>query len=752
MTVSLRTIRTIRKIQSDTAVANRRTYSARASRVLVLTMIMTLSLLSGLLLSPTVSASSSKEPASVTEIQESALTLLTGQTANGQEAAIPERAIKCGTPHFQQLANTAETSGPEMRARIAEAMTRPSQEFFYDSPGGFFRIHYDTSGGNKVLNPDTDNIGSLGVAIPDGVPDYINSVADIFDSVRTIILGDPLQGNLGYPVPPVDSVYGSDLNSRYDVYVSNLGGLFFGATFPEDNAPGFFNGFPFSSYTSYILIDNDFDESSYSSVNNYVARPLDAVRVTAAHEYFHAIHFGIDKFEFEGSPSFPRQYWYEISSVAIEEYIYDEINDYYGYIYSGLGHTPFAEPHRSLQTFPTSTGSVDADFPYAMGVFGMFLTEKWGPELMRSIWLGCGRQGPDFLRAADSALLAHTTGEYNLNDAYREFGQWMFFTGNRAHLAPTGLRFDEAEAYPEIPDDQSQTSYPITISLNVQNPRPEANSNSYIFFKNVFTVTGGCFKPQIFVLPAHLSVGLIPSITIIGLPISDTAVAYVATAPYDNLVLDTTFEIPVGTFDSVMQFYIDSFICHDSIDIDTLSNLADGVVDTIRVFVSDVIPAIQLPNPTDYLDAVMMITQTAIDTGAFLDTAVSRRYQFGYTVQDSSTFSLAVEEQPYTMRAVYPNPVVAADQSSVRFSLDRPLDELPEGAITLRVTIFTENGEKVRDDLSVSGSRPSLSLDWNLQNNSGRAVASGVYIALEQIISSTGDKLTSVTSKILVIR
>ena len=79
----------------------------------------------------------------------------------------------------------------------------------------------------------------------------------------------------------------------------NLGGAFFGATFSETQVPDYFiPGNPFSSFTSYIHIDNDFAEPSYSGVNDYVARPLDAVRVTAAHEYFHAIHFGIDAFEY----------------------------------------------------------------------------------------------------------------------------------------------------------------------------------------------------------------------------------------------------------------------------------------------------------------------------------------------------------------------------------------------------------------------------------------------------------------------
>ncbi len=382
------------------------------------------------------------------------------------QAYSAERAVKCGLSlGYDQL----------LRAQTA---ARPSLPFFYDSPSGNFRIHYATAGNDAVLNPNVDAFGPLGLLGADGVPDHVNSVAEIFDSVRTVILGDTATGGLAYPVPPPDTVFNfaADTNGLYDIYLSNLGGNFFGITFSETQVADYFiSGNPFSSFTSYILIDNDYFESSYSAVNDYRARPLDAVRVTAAHEYIHAVQFGIDAFEFEGSSPNFRFYWYEISAVAMEELLYDEIDDYYAYLYQTFNATPFKQPFRSLQTF--GFFGADGDFPYAMGVFGIYLNEKFGPELTMNIWRGCGRQGPDFLRAIDSALISHTSREYNLNKAYQEFGAWMLFTGSRA---PAWARPAPRTAIINTPNSERTTEPrpplrlvpPMTTAAIASNSRP----------------------------------------------------------------------------------------------------------------------------------------------------------------------------------------------------------------------------------------------------------------------------------------
>ncbi len=72
--------------------------------------------------------------------------------------------------------------------------------------------------------------------------------------------------------------------------------------------------------------------------NNYKNFPLSElknIKVTAAHEYFHAIQFGYDGWEMP--------WLLEASAVWMEEEMYDDINDCYQYMADW-----FKQPERSL--------------------------------------------------------------------------------------------------------------------------------------------------------------------------------------------------------------------------------------------------------------------------------------------------------------------------------------------------------------------------------------------------------------------
>ena len=192
----------------------------------------------------------------------------------------------------------------------------------------------------------------------------------------------------------------------------------------------------------------------------YADRPLDAVRVTAAHEFFHAVQFGIDFTESEvygsGPTAISARYWMEMSATWMEEQLYDNINDYYNYL-------PyfFNDPRLSLQQFNSY-----ADLrPYANVVFPLFLAEQYGPGIIKSIWLRCraAGPGPQFLFVANAALDSATGGGGDWVTAFREFTLWNWFTGSRANLAPAGLGYSERQAYPAFPDSMiaSWNSYPV---------------------------------------------------------------------------------------------------------------------------------------------------------------------------------------------------------------------------------------------------------------------------------------------------
>ncbi len=713
--------------------------------------------------------------------QEEIYVRLTGVDFSGNKSTLPQKAIKCGTSlaelHFDQNPLNQNPIGPDrvspqLSSVLSSAFERATMQATYNSPDGHFKLHYNITGDSAVKNAGVDLTGPLGVGGPDGVPDFINAAGDIFDSVWTIILGPASLGspNLGYPLPPSDGIAITALNtdSLYDIYFVNFKGAFFGATKSESFVPGHYLTFPTSqSWTSYILLDNDYAEPNFSAVNDYSADPLDAVRVTAAHEFFHAIHFGIDATEFESEVGIARQFWFEMSSVSMEEYQYDDINDYYGYLFNASSRIPFNAPHMSLETF-----SFTSDFPYAMGVFPIWLTDKFGPEIVRGIWLGCGAPGPNFLTAIDSALISFTGGAYDFHRAFREYGVALALSGERAKFAPPGVGFQEAASYPTIRDTIFQrnpisgtveaiplglsvNSYPlITSNFADLIQLPQSNSNSFVFMHNVLSVEDGCFKPEILVNSNTLLAGVKPQLTMVAIPQSQFDTALIVTAQFDRVVVDTNLVIDESVLNSTLQALVDSFACHDTVRIDTLfpGSLNDSQPDTLRLRVTNIAPALVLPDPTRYSDVMLIVTQTSLNPANYENFFGPVEYPYLFILQDSSS-AILKDPQPFSLRTPYPNPSLPENSQVIFEALRDPLIvNLDE--ITFSVSIFTASGELVRDNLSeVSQSAfTQLSVTWDLTNQSGAPVVSGVYIVLEKLIDGSGQVALSEVTKVVVIR
>lgn len=373
-------------------------------------------------------------------------------------------SLKCGTPTVAAFAMGFDQFDKELISKNNLSLfVRPTEtDETYDSPGGFFKIHFTRSGSHAVYQPSTTT---------GGIPDYVLSVAQIFDSVYNHIII-----TLGYPLPPSDGGYVQGVDSLYDVYLTNLGGVVFGLTYPDSLQ---FDSVGSLRSTSFIEIDNDYQESSFSTYNSH---PLDAVRVTAAHDYFHAVHFGIDFTEMENwtSPWSQRRYWFEMSASWMEEVIYDSINDYYSYLSFF-----FNRPRESIQQF-----NGPADFhPYASIVFPIYLSEKYGVDIIKSIWLKCGSMGvgPNFLEATQIAVDSASNGTENFRSAFGEFALWNFFTGSRAASAPIGVGYSERAFYPEIPETSFTilSSYPTSLTGNSNSKSPMPNSAAYLKLENM---------------------------------------------------------------------------------------------------------------------------------------------------------------------------------------------------------------------------------------------------------------------------
>ncbi len=221
---------------------------------------------------------------------------------------------------------------------------------FLDTP--YFRIHYTLTGLHAVDDTDLD---------VNTIPDYVDLVAAVFDSVF-----EALTQSLGYTPPPGDAWVTTDNggNGLYDIYLRSIYPGYYGYT----QAEYFAQGTGDNENSSNIVETNAF--TSYMALrNSYTGFPgtfAQNIRVTAAHEFFHAIQFGYDGWE---------EIWLlEATAVWMEEVMYDNLNDCYQYMPSW-----FNSPETSLDANGTHM--------YGSYIFFRYLEENWsGRSAIRSIF------------------------------------------------------------------------------------------------------------------------------------------------------------------------------------------------------------------------------------------------------------------------------------------------------------------------------------------------------------------------------
>ena len=284
---------------------------------------------------------------------------------------------------------------------------------YYISPGGHFKVWYVTTTGDRPGAgwPELEDADS------EGVPEYVRYCAAFLDESRRVIVEE-----LGYRPPPEDFRYhdryeamGADDggDGLFDVYITDLPSQFSGYARPEGVTSG-------AKLPSYMVVENDFFE-----VRKTLEKALDLLRITVAHEYFHAVQFGYDAGE--------APFWLEQSAVWIEEQVYDEVDDYLTYLPSFSGF--LTEPWIALDVS-------DGEHEYAGVLWPLFLERRHGRDLIRDIWERA--EASPALEAIDGGLRGAGS---DLASAFQEFTTWNVFTDERAD----GNRFyEEGASYPPV--------------------------------------------------------------------------------------------------------------------------------------------------------------------------------------------------------------------------------------------------------------------------------------------------------------
>ncbi len=282
--------------------------------------------------------------------------------------------------------------------------------------------------------PDPDDLDMS------GVPDYVESVANVLDHVWA----EEVDG-LGYRAPKSDATSDNDGgNARLDVYLADIGGGGLYGYCASDDPHLEPPPYDYWDMSAFCVLDDDYDISQFGYPN-----PMHPLKVTAAHEFFHAVQFAYDIGE-DG-------WLMESTATWMEEHVYDAIDDNRQY----LATSPLAQP--SIPLDRTSGFRV-----YGTWIFWQFLTEYFGgsapdASIVRAVWRRAdGSQvGPDMYstKALASAVGARTIDgtRWRFRWAFADFGVW---NGRPATF------YDEGDAYPSAPVSRSVTLTKAAPSMN----------------------------------------------------------------------------------------------------------------------------------------------------------------------------------------------------------------------------------------------------------------------------------------------
>ncbi|MCJ7813144.1 T9SS type A sorting domain-containing protein, partial [bacterium] len=307
-------------------------------------------------------------------------------------------SIKCTFGLNCRIRERWEDFSPEQQRILEPFLYRPDLPQSYVSPLGFFKIHYTLSGWDAVSPDDLD--GS-------GVPDYVEGAAITMDHVYAVVVDQ-----LGYNPPPDDQ---NRDGSEWDIYLLNTGNSY-GETVPEmriSQNP--------DRYASYMKLDNDYSDKP--------TQGLQALQVTAAHEFFHMVQLG---YNFRSEDRFLM----EAGSTWIEDVAYDYVNDYYFYLTKF-----FSETNIPFQR-------INGWREYGLCVWFHFLVKRLEHVLedprviVRSVW----EEMVSYPAVEAIDIVLQGVG-YTFDEELALFYGWNYMTGSRAD---TSRFYPEGYAYPEI--------------------------------------------------------------------------------------------------------------------------------------------------------------------------------------------------------------------------------------------------------------------------------------------------------------
>jgi hypothetical protein len=349
------------------------------------------------------------------------------------------------TPILRDLTLRLALLSPADRAEAGGIVARPTDHLYS------WERHYKPSAGPVQSACDatrplcfhwvlaTGDAPPLGDADPaNGIPDQIDRTIETFSAVWDLEVGA-----YAYRPPLPDGTSVNDEGSPdTDIYLADIGrgGLFGYCT--TDDPHAFSASYRYFDVSAYCVVDDDFSPAQFGTRHT----SLQFLKVTAAHEFFHAIQFAYD---------WQEDLWLmEGTAMLMEDQYADGVNDNRNYLANSVLTSPAA---------PVDTG--ESGFEYGAWIYWRFLVEQFdelaNPLIIRGVWQRADGSsdrdgaGPDTVGQDQYSLQAARNAVSSRGLGFRT----LFAKFARVNRTPQRF-YQEGGSYPTAPSSASYTLGP----------------------------------------------------------------------------------------------------------------------------------------------------------------------------------------------------------------------------------------------------------------------------------------------------
>ena len=329
---------------------------------------------------------------------------------------------------------------------------------------------------------------------------------------------------LGFNTEPQDE------DGIYDIFIQDMGYLYYGLTVFDDQS-----GQP--AGPSYMKIDNEYEEEDYFTSG------INTMRLTVAHEFFHAIQRG-----YRAYPSNSTTFLYEMSSTWIEDLIVPDGNDYLNW---------------TNNYFNNPEIEIDDTDGYSIALYAHYLNEEIQSQLeidgkiIKEIWERFSIEN-NAVGSIDFVL----NNEYNIDF----IDTWIAFSTSNLYNGIFSTMDNDIYYY----TDQIHAN-PISVSPLVFNQDIEINNLTFTN-KKVRLSSYNNFNSTF--LSVSTDSDLVGNIAING---SQNKIVSLENASYLSLDSSDDFTLILGSYNNnVANIFIDSDnYAHGDINQDLIINILD---------------------------------------------------------------------------------------------------------------------------------------------------------------------------------